>query len=738
MESGGWKRIKSLSAPEAVEKIFAIAIPVLVFVASYFLAVILSKTYFPSSYLIVDDGREYLQYQSKGFGQFVFPNGRPITALFMAIGFAIHGISWAGLVYYIALFFGLLMVAFYFFVRSLGLGKIFSVILVGAFALSRLNWYYYASYFGVMESLALGFAFVGTIFLIRYIRGKNGIIPWLFALVFYVFAALSHERYLACILLPALIAIFIEKGWKRKIYIPVAGLAFFAFYLIYRLGISKTPLLHNGTYHFTDGSDFLGLLSSAWSIFTNSITLNDSLWYLSGVTNADLDPFMWVVFILQAVVLSLFLALSIVLIVHAFRKKNHRDGIIFLSLWAMALLMVAGAAVKRRVEPRWEYSVHAFLLGIVAFSCVYLKTEIFPTFTLKNKQKPLFEKPSAKHVTLAVPLALVLVLSAIGGAYALNNKHHYYINDASSQADSYYRSIYQPFVASGKSNLIICSDSTNKNAITYLAFQWGVDATITTKTDLAKQDISEDSYVTVIDGYEVKPIPWAKTIQAENIWTEKTYSFEVLADCDYYSVSFMPTSFPNKSYNGVVAKVNGKAVTAHYTLDKDVKLEIPLQRGRLNSVEIVADYIYNPSKEGTGEDIRDLGVFIYSLTPEDYQNASTIELKEFWTEKTYSFTVKGDIRAYEVTLFPVTFPGKDPNGVIAKVNGKAVTEHYVLTDIVIFEIPLVEGANNKVEIIADYTYNPSKEGTGDDIRDLGLYVISLIPLSDEKPPQENS
>ena len=49
------------------------------------------------------------------------------------------------------------------------------------------------------------------------------------------------------------------------------------------------------------------------------------------------------------------------------------------------------------------------------------------------------------------------------------------------------------------------------------------------------------------------------------------------------------------------------------SLKKTIVKEIPLELGKINHVKFVPDYTYNPSKEGTGTDIRDLGVYIVEL-----------------------------------------------------------------------------------------------------------------------------
>ena len=589
------------------KKMIRFGLPAVLFLVVFLVVIFLSKQYFSSNFLVVDDGREYALFLQKGFVQYVFPNSRPIAAFFMGIGFSAFGANWHAWVFYVSFFVACLITVFYILLRTMKIFWVYASLLSLGMLFSRLNWYFYACCFGVMESLSLIFCILGFISIYQYLKQKK-LFWFAFSLVFFLVSAFSHERYFPTLAIPCLVAIFNEKNRARKIMVPIAGLIGIGAFFSYRFFLVGGPLFRvTGNQQFE--MDFGALFQNAWHVFSNSISINEPLWYMSGITNAQLGLVSRLSFALSGLLFGASTLLSFIFIFVAFSKKQTETALFLISLWVGFLSLVAAASTTSRSETRWEYSVFALLL--VIFSA----TVQFGISLLPKEERTVPKIKSRKFWSSCSAIVLAAAITSFNGLYSLRVKEHFYINDYASMSDGFYQSIYLPYLESGKEKLIICSDDFNRYAITYLPMQWGnQESVVVDKTELysGKIDLS-DAFVVTLDEYNVGRIVDATDYKIDNSWIGKEFDFVVVGDVDSLTAKIMETIFPVEEPNGFVIYVNESLKVSHTLLNDLVTITIPLELGKINHVKFVCDYTYNSAKAGTGLDIRDLAIYIVEL-----------------------------------------------------------------------------------------------------------------------------
>ena len=572
----------------------------------------LSHHFFPTSYLIIDDGNEYVLFTKYNFFEYFFFDHRPVTAFFMGLGFTMFGHATTPLLVYASLFFALTIVALFILFKEASGSCLLAAIFSAAALFSRLNWYYYAGYFGIMESLALGMAALALFFMIRFIRNRGHGVWLVLSAVFTLLACWSHERYILLFAVPVIAALIGFAGWKRKLLFAGISAGIVAVFLVDRLWISR------GTLMAATGAsivwDIASIFRNFFKLLVNTFTLYDDVWYLSGVTNAMLDDWHRFVFAATGILLLAIVLMGLVLFVLDLKKKRFANSFIFLAIGVFYGFTAAGGSVSTgRVEPRWMFTSQMFLFALCAFSianlCSYLEIKKKGT----DASGPIYQKPRPDS---SFGLSLLVALGVIGtGVYTINNKVHYYIDDGADQALYFQHSILDHYKALGATELLVAADRQSQNSLGGLIPQWDLEKWHLVDLDQISQYASGNPSIAL---YMVRggAVTYVQNASRKNIltkWTLASFETLVYGDRETLNVQIEDVRFPNRPANGVTAIVNGEIVLTHYSIEGGFDYDLPIKKGQMNTIQLLPDFTYNPSKEGTGADIRDLGLYIVSF-----------------------------------------------------------------------------------------------------------------------------
>ena len=191
-----------------------VAINVLLILALFLLNCCISRQWIMKS-LVIDDIALYNFYKNSSFFQFVYNGGekiRPVSHFFiwfflklfggdpLSVGAFLPWINW-GLSIYIL-----------FIAKSVTKNSYISLGISCVYLISRFAYYSDLQLFGIMEMSGLFFSVTLLWMLIKYIDGENKYF-W-YALVMYVLATFSHERYFVLAILLA--AAVIMKNWNER------------------------------------------------------------------------------------------------------------------------------------------------------------------------------------------------------------------------------------------------------------------------------------------------------------------------------------------------------------------------------------------------------------------------------------------------------------------------------------------------------------------------------------------
>ena len=570
----------------------------------------LSHHYFPTSYLIIDDGAEYVSYTQYGFFEFFFFDHRPLTAFFMGLGFAMFGHNVTALLVYASLFFALTIVAVFVLIREVSGSYIFALAFSAMALFSRLNWYFYANYFGVMESLALGMAALALFFLVRFIRNREHPVWFILFVAFVLLASWAHERYFLLFLVSIIAALVGFAGWKRKLVFTGVALGALAVFFIDRFLIAR------GSFLSATGTaivwDIPAMFRNFFKLIVNTFTLADDVWYLSGITNQMLDGWHQFLFTATGILLLAIVIVGLVFFVLDLVKKRYLNAFVFLSVLAFYLFTAAAGSVSvSRVEPRWMFTCQVFLFAL----CSHSMTDCFSFFE-DRKQRPAspFYRRPATYISLG--LSALLAVGVIGtGFYALNNKEHYYIDDGADQALYYQHAILDFSREVGATDLLVAADEPSRITLAGLIPQWDLEHwNLININELDQYPYGDTgTALFLVRGGAVTYVQNASRKIILTEWTLGFYEKTVYGDVDTINLKIEDVRFPNRPANGVTTIINGETVLDHYSISGGFDYDLPIAKGKLNTIELIPDFTYNHAKEGTGEDIRDLGLYIISF-----------------------------------------------------------------------------------------------------------------------------
>lgn len=717
--------------------LFKYIIPAVVFIVAFLISIVLSRKYFYIEYLVADDARDYVYFKEAGFGGYIWRSPRPFTNFLMGFGFAVFGHRAPLLMIYTCLFFGVMIATLFVITRKLLNSTIISLFVVILAIFSRLNWYYFATYFGIMENLALTCMILSIYFAVQFVKSDKKILMFLLSSGFYLGSLFFHERYMFCFVPLVILSLIVWKGWKNKALFALIPIVLFGFFLIYRFFIAEsTPFVVTGKTKIS--LDLKVLMGNFWYGFINLFTLFDEkAFWLAGVSNDTLDNFNRELFAITGFIFVAIFVVGILLGFYYFfkKKKEYLCLGIFLGLYC-AIMLAAGSVSPSRVEPRWVYSAQIPFLIFIGLS-IKMTFDFFGHVDVISDGH-IKEKLHIKLFVIA-GMAIVLFPYVQLTSHIQDTKEHYYISEDIERTKRYCDQIQKVMKEEGKDKLYAICDKDNYNYLGVTVPQWDevIDYRIVRSDKLTAESIDfDDTFICICEGNEIsRPIiPTLSEPILTNSWVEgNSRSFYVAGTIDELYIRLMKTSFGDAP-NNIVSIYNwNNLIVDSYEIKDNTEFFVTLEKDKINRVTLEAKYTYCPADYG-GADIRNLSMYILQLgglgskpiTPKITEPILT----NTWVDgKFYSLYVYGVIDELYLQLMKTNFAGMPNNKVTIYNNGKIIYQREIDVDLGLY-IPLEKDIINHIIIEADYTYCPAEHG-GADIRNLSLFIVQLGGISSE-------
>ena len=318
--------------------------------------------------LYMDDLLMWSTRRGTGFFRYVFPHEmRKFRPVYWAVTWIYQGIIRNNLDFIVPINILIgagIAIAIYFFAKGLARSKTMAFLFAAMFLVSRFSYYDIGQYLGLMEAMAMIFAFALCVCLYKYINGQANRYFY-YACVFYFLDCFTHERFV--VLFPMLIfAVIVKKGY-RIINAPVAIITFIlANYIRFAALKSFIP---EGTGN-SKVSETFKLSSFFASVKTEILYLcgiNTGPTHLNGIDFKDANIAIKILIIIGIFAFIMFICKSVYSILMR-SKKIEFDWIKNILLFLGFIIgSIVSSAVTIRVEMRWLYAPFLFLLLLTAY-----------------------------------------------------------------------------------------------------------------------------------------------------------------------------------------------------------------------------------------------------------------------------------------------------------------------------------------------------------------------------------
>lgn len=318
--------------------------------------------------LYMDDLLMWSTRRGTGFFRYVFPHEmRKFRPVYWAVTWIYQGIIKNNLDFIVPINIVIgagIAIAIYFFAKGLARSKTMAFLFAAMFLVSRFSYYDIGQYLGLMEAMAMIFAFAICVCLYKYINGQANRYFY-YACVFYFLDCFTHERFV--VLFPMLIfAVIVKKGY-RIINAPVAIITFIlANYIRFAALKSFIP---EGTGN-SKVSETFKLSSFFASVKTEILYLcgiNTGPTHLNGIDFKDANIAVKILIIIGIFAFIMFICKSVYSILMR-SKKIEFDWIKNILLFLGFIIgSIVSSAVTIRVEMRWLYAPFLFLLLLTAY-----------------------------------------------------------------------------------------------------------------------------------------------------------------------------------------------------------------------------------------------------------------------------------------------------------------------------------------------------------------------------------
>ena len=318
--------------------------------------------------LYMDDLLMWSTRRGTGFFRYVFPHEmRKFRPVYWAVTWIYQGIIRNNLDFIVPINIVIgagIAIAIYFFSKGLARSKTMAFLFAAMFLVSRFSYYDISQYLGLMEAMAMIFAFALCVCLYKYINGQENRYFY-YACIFYFLDCFTHERFV--VLFPMLIfAVIVKKGYR----IINALVAIFTFIVAnYIRFMALKSFIPEGTGNSKVSETFK--LSSFFASLKTEILylcgINTGPTHLNGIDFKDVNIAVKILIIIGIFAFIMFICKSVYSILMR-SKKIEFDWIKNILLFLGFIIgSIVSSAVTIRVEMRWLYAPFLFLLLLTAY-----------------------------------------------------------------------------------------------------------------------------------------------------------------------------------------------------------------------------------------------------------------------------------------------------------------------------------------------------------------------------------
>lgn len=496
--------------------------------------------------LYMDDLLMWSTRRGTGFLKYVFPyEMRKFRPVYWAVVWIYQGIikNNTDFIVPINILIGAgISIAIYFFAKKIAYSKTIAFLSATMFSVSRFSYYDIGQYLGLMEAMAIIFAFALCVCLYKYINGKANRYFY-YACLFYFLDCFTHERFV--VLFPMLIFAVIVKN-KNRIINALAAISIFILSNYIRFMALKSFIPEGtGNSKVTETFKLSSFFASVKTEVLYLFGINTGPTHLNGIDFNDINIAVKILIIIGIIAFAIFICKSIYSIfIKSGRIEFDRIKNILLFL-GFIIGSVVSSAVTIRVEMRWLYAPFLFLLLLVSY--VYGADKKITVKKFKNKK---IDTSLSRifHVSL-VSATLVMLWGfcmLIGDMYYRGYYDKIYLFEGQNRANSLANETYYKYGRdlSNKRIYIIKNDfklsdfdaleffrvydaNIREDIVTFIDNYRDI-GTVNEDMIVLSEDKENNEYVNVTD--------FLKNIKVENIyghytdgWTDEEAKFNVMS-----------------------------------------------------------------------------------------------------------------------------------------------------------------------------------------------------------------
>ena len=318
--------------------------------------------------LYMDDLLMWSTRRGTGFFRYVFPHEmRKFRPVYWAVTWIYQGIIRNNLDFIVPINIVIgagIAIAIYFFAKGLAGSKTMAFLFAAMFLVSRFSYYDIGQYLGLMEAMAMIFAFAMCVCLYKYINGQANRYFY-YACIFYFLDCFTHERFV--VLFPMLIfAVIVKKGY-RIINAPVAIITFIVANYIRFAALKSFIPEGTGNSKVSETFKRSSFFASVKTEILYLCGINTGPTHLNGIDFKDVNIAVKILIIIGIFAFIMFICKSVYSILMR-SKKIEFDWIKNILLFLGFIIgSIVSSAVTIRVEMRWLYAPFLFLLLLTAY-----------------------------------------------------------------------------------------------------------------------------------------------------------------------------------------------------------------------------------------------------------------------------------------------------------------------------------------------------------------------------------
>lgn len=326
----------------------------------------------------MDDLAIWSVYHNSSIIEFIFNTYankfRPISNLFMVIGFEIVGYNTHVLHWYLLIANFFIAITIFKIATKITENIHISLCVSVAYIFSRLAYYQVGQYFGIMEATGMFFALLTLYFAYKFVNSDGTTNDYYKCVIMFTLCCFSHERYMALISILLLVPLLKDRLGKRKIiHYELISIVCISLILIVRFVLLKdTAFAGTGGSSVVNELNLFQVLKFIIYGIANILGVNAGEAYLTGISVKEVSIYEYILVFIYIFCILFTAILAIKLLTDKVIKKDNifiRNNILFITF---IFFTIASSSITIRLEMRWIYTPFAGFLLLYGYWVSYL------------------------------------------------------------------------------------------------------------------------------------------------------------------------------------------------------------------------------------------------------------------------------------------------------------------------------------------------------------------------------